>query len=224
MANQAINTASEPGQPCHRYQVDHDVNHDAAAVSAPRTIEEDSFLIDQDTAPTNDIPLDNSLTDNYAALRRFIKGNTEFLGSHSLLELVGGLGASLSCGREAYKQGVREGWSAYWVACKSWIPSSAENRKQGFQNPVRLSWGAFLRGMSETEKPDVELFKPMQRALTLHGALIGGRGKAVDIRRNSLSDTVRNPLRDDDDDEDEADIVLESMQFLEDVGKLLQLQ
>ena len=60
--------------------------------------------------------------------------------------------------------------------------------------------------------------------------MIGGRGKAVDIRRNSLSDTVRNPLRDtfrDDDDEDhedEADIVLESMQFLEDVGKLLQLQ
>ena len=79
MANQAINTASEPVQPGHWYQVDHDVNHDAAAVSAPRTIEEDWFLIDQDTAPANDILLDNSLTDNYAALRRFIKGNTEFL-------------------------------------------------------------------------------------------------------------------------------------------------
>ena len=204
--------------------------------------EEDWFIINQDSPAANDATLENSPADNYAALRGFIKGNAgklanagkrvnagklvkvEFPDSQSLLEFTSDLGTSLDYGRKAYNQGVREGWSAYWLACKSWIPRSAENRKQGFQNPVRHSWDAFLRGMSETEKPEVELFKPMQRALTWYGAFVGGRDRAADTRRDPLPDTQSGTqpgiLRED----DEVDIFLESMQFLEDVGSLLKLQ
>ena len=143
---------------------------------------------------------------------------------HSLLEFTSSLGASLDYGRKAYNQGVREGWSAYWLACKSWIPRSVENRKQGLQNPVRHSWDAFLRGMSETEKPDVELFKPMQRALTLYGAFNGGSGRVAAACRDPLPHTQpltqSGIMRED----DEVELVLEGIQFLEDVGKLLQLQ
>lgn len=178
--------------------------------------EEDWFLIDQNSTPINEIPIDNILTDNYAALRRFLKGNTEklannvvlaeFLGNHSLLELFGGLGAHMNYGRQAYKQGVRQGLSAYFGAWKSWIPASAEYREHGVQNPVRMSWNAFLKGMSNVDKPDAELLEPMRRALELYRVLIGGRGKAVAKQG----------------DNDDADTDLNSLQFLEDMGKLLQ--
>jgi hypothetical protein len=58
----------------------------------------------------------------------------------------------------------------------------------------------------------------------LYGAFIGGRGLIATARRDpqsdSQSDTQSDIMREDDD----VELVLESMQFLEDVGKLLQLQ
>jgi hemerythrin-like domain-containing protein len=209
------------GELCAEYELrlrDH-INTEEGQI-LPRALEvlreEDWFLIDQNSTPINEIPIDNILTDNYAALRRFLKGNTEklannvvlaeFLSSHSLLELFGGLGAHLNYGSQAYRQGVRQGLSAYVGACKSWIPTTAENREHGVQNPLRVSWKAFLKGMSEMDKPDVELLEPMRRALGLYTALIGGRGKAIDGQGAN----------------DDAELDLNSLQFVEDMGKLLQ--
>ncbi len=63
-----------------------------------------------------------------------------------------------------------------------------------------------MKGMSDIDKPDAELLEPMRRALALYRALIGGRGKAIDAQGAN----------------DDADVDLTSLQFVEDMGKLLQ--
>jgi hypothetical protein len=185
----------------------------------PRALEvlraEDWFLIDQNSTPINEIPIDNLLTDNYTALRRFFKGNTEklannlvlaeFLGNHSLLEFCGGLGENLGYGSKAYKQGVRQGWDAYWDACKSWMPNQGSSEPR-FRNPLQSSWNAFLSGMADVDKPETELLRPLQRALKLYTALVGGRGRSL----------LRKP------EADHSGLEPNGMLIMEDMGKLLQ--
>ncbi len=210
------------GETCSQYEqlLKEHINTEESRI-LPRAIEvlreEDWFLIDQQSTPLNEIPIDNILTDNYSSLRRLLREKSEklannvvlgeFLASHSLLEFVGGLGVSLAYGQEAYSHGVHSGLSAYWKACKSWMPFATAPDSGGFQNPVRVSWDAFVQGMAEVEKPDAELLQPMKRAVNLYRALIGGRGASV--AQEQLA-------------EGEEELDLNSMHFLEDASRLVQ--
>lgn len=179
--------------------------------------EEDWFLIDQQSTPINEIPIDNILTDNYSAMRRMFIGGAEklannvvlaeFLGSHSLLEFIGGIGVNVNYGREAYSEGVKASWNSYIQACKSWNPLAQLDGERKFRNPWRESMTAFVDGMASVPRPEAELVEPMKRALNLYSALVSGSGKPLEI-----------PAIED----DEQEIDLNSMRFLEDISRLVQ--
>jgi hemerythrin-like domain-containing protein len=160
-------------------------------VLLPRAVEvlreEDWYLIDQQSTPIQELPIEDALVDNYAALRRRAQSaaerlaNTlvlaEYLGNHAMLEIAGGLGASISHGRRAYRKGSKRGWQAYLAACKSWLPL-AQSDDPRFQNPIRMSWQSFIEGVLEKERPrDVEMTIPVVRSLKLYAALMGGLAK-----------------------------------------------
>lgn len=152
------------------------------AVAALR--EEDWFLIEQHSTPVQEMPIEDTLVDNYTAIRRLLKvgaersANTvvlaEFLGNHALLEVAGGLGATISHVRRSYRRGVKCGWRAYVVACKNWFPGGDAGPDR-YRNPVRVSWREFSSGVMEKEGPkDVEMAIPVLRSLRLYATLMGG--------------------------------------------------
>ncbi len=164
------------------------------AVLLPRAIEvlrqEDWFLIEQQSTPIHAIPIENVLSDNYTALTRFVKNSTEkvankavlaeFLSAHALLEVAGSVSAGIAHAGTAYRQGVSEGWHAYWQACKSWLPLLTElDGQPGFQNPVRSGWRGFKHGALAEQRPEVLVISPLVRALKLYVALIGGRTRPL---------------------------------------------
>ena len=161
------------------------------AVLLPRAVEalreEDWFLIDQQSTPIQELPIEEALVDNYAAVRRIAQGTTErlantlvlaeYLGNHALLEIVGGLGARVSHARRTYRRGVKRGWRAYRSACRSWSPLGGDG-EQRFENPVQASWREFIISMGEKEGPkDVEMIIPVLRSVRVYTALMGGLAK-----------------------------------------------
>ena len=152
--------------------------------------EEDWFLIDQQSTPIHEIPIEHVLADNYTAMRRYVGGTTEkvansvvlaeFLYGHALLEVAGGVSASLVYAGATYKRSAGEAWAAYQQACRSWFPLLLDTADEPtFQNPVRRSWRVFFQCALEQDGPEMELVQPFIRATRLYSALIGGRGKPI---------------------------------------------
>ena len=104
----------------------------------------------------------------------------EFLSANALLEIAGSVSAGIAHAGTAYRQGVSEGWQAYWQACKSWLPLLTElDGQPGFQNPVRSGWRGFRHGALAEQRPEVLVISPLVRALKLYVALIGGRTRPL---------------------------------------------
>jgi hemerythrin-like domain-containing protein len=209
------------GELCAQYEacLRQHINIEEAKI-LPRALEvlreEDWFLIEQNSIPINEIPIDNILTDNYVAARRLLRGNTEklannlvlaeFLGSQTVLEMLGALGATIEFGQRACVRGTKQGWQAYWSSLQTWIPLRKTDGR-GAQNPVSNSWRAFWQGAALHERPDIELLAPTLRALKLYAALIGGRGRAVRDRQDKAESA-----------EDSAN----TMEFLAEMARVLQ--
>ncbi len=181
------------GELCNDYGacLRHHINIEESKI-LPRALEvlrqEDWFLIEQNSIPINEIPIDNILTDNFAALRRVVRGNiekaannlvlAEFLGSQSMLEVLGALGTNLSYGQRACKKGVRLGLHAYWDSLKTWLPLPGSAGRE-LENPLRSGLEAFFEGAALAERPERNVLQPLLRAAHSYAALIGGRGRAV---------------------------------------------
>ena len=157
--------------------------------------EEDWFLIDQQSTPLQEIPIDDLFVDNYAALRRYLRRSTErlantvvlveFLGSHAMLEVIGGIASSASHTRYVYKGAASDGMKAYRRACRSWFPLVVDQAagEARFQNVSGAGWQAFWRRMAEEGAPRrVELVAPFSRAIKLYTVLIGGRKQAIEAK------------------------------------------
>lgn len=152
---------------------------------------EDWFIVEQQSSPIEEIPINNVLTDNYDALQRHIAGRgerfandlllAEFLGSGAILEVAGIVGADFSATRSAVKSSAKAGVDAYRGALNSWLPWRLEEGEDAFQNPVVKGIGAIVETYKARPKPghDRDVLGTVVRNGRLFGALVGGRGKAV---------------------------------------------
>lgn len=177
--------------------------------------EEDWFLIEQNSIPINEIPIDNILTDNFGALRRLLLGRTEkvvnnlvlaeFLASQAMIELCGALGANLAFGHRACKTGAKQGFQAYWKSLKTWLPLSSSVGKE-LENPLRSGWEGFFEGAALAERPAQHLLQPLEHAAGSYAALVGGRGRAVPATAATAG----------------ADLADESAELVKEISRILQ--
>jgi hemerythrin-like domain-containing protein len=181
------------GELCNEYEacLRRHINIEESKI-LPRALEvlreEDWFLIDQNSIPISEIPIDNMLTDNFAALRRLLRSHVEraannlalaeFLGSQSMLEICGAVGTNLTYGHRACRKGLSRGLRAYYASLKTWMPLSGPGPRK-LENPLLSGLHAFFEGAALAERPEHDVLQPLFRATRLYLALVGGRGRAV---------------------------------------------
>lgn len=152
---------------------------------------EDWFIIEQQSSPIDEIPINNVLTDNYDALRRLVSGRgerlannlllAEFLGSNSILEVVGMVGADMAHTRETVRSSALAGWNAYRKACNSWMPWRLADGEDAYQNPIGCWAEAVTEAYKQRPEPrhDRDVIGTLSRNGKLLAALLGGRSKAL---------------------------------------------
>jgi hemerythrin-like domain-containing protein len=181
------------GELCNEYEacLRHHINIEESKI-LPRALEvlreEDWFLIEQNSIPISEIPIDNMLTDNFTALRRLIRSRIEkaannvvlagFLGSQSMLEVFGAVGTNLTYGQRACQKGLSRGLQASFDSLKTWSPLAGVGARV-YENPWRSGFKGFCDGAALAERPRLNVLQPLARAGKLYLALIGGRGRAV---------------------------------------------
>ncbi len=196
------------GELCNEYEacLRRHINIEESKI-LPRALEvlreEDWFLIDQNSIPISEIPIDNMLTDNFAALHRLLRSHVErgannlvlaeFLGSQSLLEVFGAVGTNLTYGHRACRKGLSRGLRAYFASLKTWLPLSGSGARK-LENPMRSGLQAFFEGAALAERPERDVLHPLFRASRLYLALTGGRGRAVPSSGEDKNSTVADDL------------------------------